>query len=54
MQKKNSLRGDFCRSRAAEAASEKIWILIEFGHDLQIISHNPGITRLVATFKANR
>ncbi len=54
MQKRNSLGIEFCRSRAAEIASRNFWIMIEFSHDLQIISHNPLIPPLVATFKGKQ
>ena len=54
MQKKNSLCAEFCTSVAAEEGSGKIWIMIDFSHDLQIISHNPRITPLVATFKGKQ
>ena len=37
MQKKSSLRAEFCSSRAAEEASEIFWIMSEFSHDLWII-----------------
>ncbi len=54
MHQKSSLRADFCRSRATEEPSEKNWIMIELSHNPQIVSHNPGITPLVASFRANR
>ena len=34
MQKKKSLCAEFCRSRAAEVTSSKLWIMIELSHDL--------------------
>ena len=54
MQKKHGLCAEFCGSRAAEEASVILWIMIDFSHDLQIISHNPRITPLVATFKGKQ
>ena len=37
MQKKKSLRAEFCSSRAAEVASRKLWIMIEMSHDVQFV-----------------
>ncbi len=54
MQKNRSLCADIYSSRAAEEASEKLWILIELSHDPQIICHYSGIPLPWPTFKASR
>ncbi len=41
MQKRNGLRAQFCRSAAAEEASEEFWIMIELTDLLQISGRNP-------------
>ncbi len=54
MQKKNSLRTDFYRSRAAEVASRKLCIMIESGNDLEIMCHNSKISLGWVPFKGKQ
>ena len=54
MQKKRSLCAEFCSSRAADEASGKLWTMLEFNNDLQIICHNSGISLGQPAFKGKQ
>ncbi len=54
LQQKTSVCAEFCGSEAAEVGSKKLWIMIEFSNDLQIICHNSGISLGWPTFKGKQ
>ncbi len=54
MQKRKRLDTEFCSSRAAEEASRKVWVMIEFTNLLLFIQGFPEIPQGYPTFKGKQ